>query len=102
MRLNKRLAKKILGEVDEERRFFVDDGRILSSLKNLWTAVDVMDEGCFRHHVNKEKNDFSTWIRECLGDVRLADGLIGLDKNASLKKIGARITYIDRYLDKKL
>ena len=102
MRLNKELAKKILSDVEEGGRFFCNDGKVFSNLDDLIEDLKSMDDEVFLHHAGQGRNDFSSWIRECLGDVRLADGLIGLDKKDALKKIGSRITYIEKYLEKNL
>lgn len=102
MRLNKELATKILGGVDEGRRFYCHDGKFFCSLGELKDGIKNMSNDIFAHHTGPGRNDFSNWVRECVGDVRLADGLIGLDKESALKKIGARITYIEKYLEKKL
>ena len=101
MRLNKKLAKKIIGNVNKENKFFCSNEEVFSNLKNLKKGIEKMDNKIFSHHAQKGKNDFSNWVKECIGDVRLADGLIGLSKKSSSKKIESRITYIERYLEKK-
>jgi hypothetical protein len=102
MRLNVGLAEKILGSVGEGNRFFSKDGRIFSGLRDLQNGLKTMGNDIFLRHAEKNGNDFSNWVRECIGDTRLADGIIGLDKDATLKKIEARINYIEKYLEKKL
>ena len=102
MRLNEKLAKKILGDVEEGSRFFCNKGKVFSNLEDLKKDLKDMDDEVFLHHVKEERNDFSSWIRECIGDIRLADSLIGLDKKSALKKIEARITYVEKYLEKNL
>ena len=101
MRLNKKLAKKIIGNVNKENKFFCSNGEVFSNLNNLKKGLEKMDNKTFLHHTKKGKNDFSNWIKECIEDVRLADGLIGLNKKSSSKKIESRIAYIERYLEKK-
>ena len=34
-----------------------------------------MKKETFAHHVNAEKNDFSAWVRDILGDQKLAQDL---------------------------
>jgi len=101
MRLNKKLAKKILKNVNKKNKFFCSNGEVFSNLDDLKKGLEKMDNKTFLHHARKGKNDFSNWIKECIGDVRLADGLVGLNKKSSSKKIESRITYIERYLEKK-
>jgi hypothetical protein len=102
MRLNKKLAKKILGDVEEGNRFFCSDGKVFSNLEDLKEGIKEMSDEVFLHHTGEGRNDFSNWISGCLGDVRLADSLVGLDREATLKKIRARLDYIERYLEKNL
>ncbi len=102
MRLNVKLAKRILGDAGEGCRFFCNNGKVFSSLNDLRGDLKNMNGDVFSHHTGQGRNDFSNWIGECLGDVRLADSLVGLDKKDSLKKIGARISYIEKYLKKNL
>jgi len=101
MRLNLELAMKILNDVDEGHRFFCEDGSVFSNLRDLERDLKNMSDEVFLHHTEGERNDFASWIRECLGDVRLADSLIGSDKNSSLKKISSRINYIEKYLENR-
>ena len=101
MRLNVGIAEKILGDVGDGSRFFATNGKIFASLVDLKNGLREMSEEHFFHHVREGGNDFSNWIRECLGDVRLADSLIGLDKDKAVKKIASRIAYIERYLKNK-
>ncbi len=101
MRLNLELAMKILNDVDEGHRFFCENGSIFSNLKDLEIGFKNMSNEIFLHHTEGGKNDFADWIRGCLGDIRLADSLVGLDKNAALKKISSRIDYIEKYLEKR-
>lgn len=102
MRLNRKAAKRILSDTNNDCRFFSADGKKSSNLRDLWEVINSMDSGTFLIHTGKGENDFSSWIRGCLGDVRLADGIVGLDRKATLKKIGARITYVEKYLEGKL
>ena len=102
MKLNIRLAKRILGDVSEGSRFFCNDGKFFSNLCDLKEDFGGMSNEAFFHHTGEGRNDFSNWIRDCLGDEKLADELAGLDKESSLKKIGARITYVEKYLAKKV
>jgi len=101
MRLSKKLAKNFLKNVDEESKFFCSDGKVFSNLNDLKKGLDKMNKKTFLHHTGQGKNDFSNWISGAIGDARLADGLKGLGKKSSSKKIGSRITYIERYLEKK-
>ncbi len=101
MRLTKELAEKILDDVEEESKFLCEDGHSFSNLYDLREDIMDMDDETFCYHTERGMNDFSNWIRDCLGDSKLADELIGLDKENSLKKIGARISHIEKYLKRQ-
>ena len=101
MRLNVETAKRILGDVSEGNRFFCNDGKFFSNLCDLKDDIPNMSNEAFLHHTGQGRNDFANWIRDCLGDSKLADELVGLDKKDSSKKIGSRISYIEKYLAKK-
>jgi hypothetical protein len=102
MRLNKELAIKILGDVSEGQTFVSEDGREFKNLTDLRRGLKEMTEEIFSHHTENGRNDFSNWIRECVGDARLADGLMGRSKEEARKKIRSRINYVRRYLESKV
>ena len=65
-------AEKILSEVHPNREFKLHLGANLKSLYELCEALDIMSEASFSHHVTKQKNDFANWIRDVIGDIKLA------------------------------
>lgn len=48
----------------EGNSFFLSNGERLYSIQHLINELPGMDEGIFYAHVNSEKNDFSSWIRD--------------------------------------
>jgi hypothetical protein len=74
--ISKSTAKARLGDVPEEKRFWCHDGRHLKSLEELELALEEMTEETFRHHSNESKTDFSNWIKDVIGDEKLARDLI--------------------------
>ena len=85
------MPKKI-ENVPEDKAFWLCDGRVLRNLNDLSEALKNMDKGVFDHHVNNEKNDFSSWIRDVVGDDRLAKGLMKIKTvKGTLKKISTKI-----------
>ena len=68
-----------------ERCFWVHNGPVLSNLKDLLRAFNYMTEVQFSHHVSKEKNDFSEWVKAVLLDEECAKMLLkaGTPKKAA-------------------
>ncbi|MCF7910301.1 hypothetical protein K9L16_01360 [Candidatus Pacearchaeota archaeon] len=88
-----------LSKVPENKRFFCSDGSIFSDIYELEKAIRKMDKEVFASHVNSDKNDFSNWIYDVIGDISLADNLRGSsDQKVIAKKIRTRINYIKKKL----
>ncbi len=60
--------------VDEEEYFHVTDGSVVKSLRDLRTALSVMDDDIFKYHV-EDGNDFARWVEEVFDDATLAEEL---------------------------
>ncbi len=58
-----------------EKCFWVHEGPIVKNLKEMLAALKKMKRDTFKHHVNREKNDFSRWVSEVLGNKKLAEKL---------------------------
>ena len=51
-----------------------------------------LSDDIFHHHVNSDKNDFSNWIKDVIGDQKLANDLLSSkSKDSALKKIRNRL-----------
>jgi hypothetical protein len=68
-------AARALKSVEGDRRFYCTDGYIASNLEELADCLRRMSLEAFNHHVNIAKNDFSIWVRDVMGDKKLADDL---------------------------
>ncbi|MEM4240030.1 MAG: DUF5752 family protein [Candidatus Woesearchaeota archaeon] len=68
-------AGRLLSEVAPEQYFHLWGGEVIKTVPELEQALEKMPAETFRHHVNKEKNDFSAWIQDCFGDKMLAEEL---------------------------
>jgi hypothetical protein len=75
VRVTKSVAEKWLGDVPQEKHFWCQDGRTFKSLSDLGIALGDMSEGVFRQHVSATNNDFSNWIKDVVGDVKLSNDL---------------------------
>jgi hypothetical protein len=73
--LTKSSAKKLLADAPEDKRFWVSDGRSLRNMAELEAALKQISDETYSYHVNEEKCDFSTWVRDVIGDDELANSL---------------------------
>ncbi|MFH1849738.1 MAG: DUF5752 family protein [archaeon] len=69
--------KNIILHSGDETSFKLNDGREVRNLNELSEMLESMDDGTWMHHVNDEKNDFSTWVLHALSDEKLAKNLLG-------------------------
>ncbi len=85
-------ARKYLSDVPSEQCFWVNNGPILKNLDELAGMLPELSDEIFHHHVNSEKNDFSSWIKDAIGDQKLANDLLSSkNKDSILKKIRSRL-----------
>jgi hypothetical protein len=71
-----------------EKFFYVQDGKVLTSLDDLTNQLPDISEDAFTQHVNKDKNDFSNWIGDAIGDTELAKQVKKVKtKSGLLKKL---------------
>ena len=87
-------AKKALKEVSPEFVFNVCNGDVLKNLNELASALKRTDDFTYGYHVNTEKNDFSNWIKDVIGDDKLAKDLYSKDKKTALSIINLRIKWL--------
>lgn len=88
-------AERRLAPVPEQYVFWCHDGQILKSIKELKQALELMSDETYAYHANREKNDFSKWIRDIIGDEKLARDLSkSLDKHQAYDHVKARETFL--------
>jgi hypothetical protein len=66
-------AESFLRSLDNENRFFVNNGPAVKDLYELISVLRDIPKDQFEFHVNDDKNDFSEWIHHAIGDTTLAD-----------------------------
>lgn len=90
-------AEEILSEVHPDKEFKLHLGANIKSLYELCEALDIISEASFNHHVNQHKNDFSNWVRDVLGDKRLAHQIEKIKKKKDISDaIKLRIKELER------
>ena len=95
--VTKEEAKKYLCDTSPEQCFWVNNGPILKNIEELANALPEMSNDIFHHHVNNEKNDFSNWVKDVIGDDKLANDLLSSKtKDSAVKKIRSRLNSLKR------
>jgi hypothetical protein len=95
----KKKSKKsnFLAEAPKEHYFYVCDGSVVKSLVDLAFSLDSMPDGVFYFHVNDQKNDFATWVKEIIKQDDLSDRMLGV-----LNKIELQAMLLKYILEKVL
>jgi hypothetical protein len=75
IKINREEASRRLRDVPDEKRFWCQDGRIVRNLKELENALNDMSDETFHYHSGEGRSDFSNWIRDVVGDNKLANDL---------------------------
>lgn len=95
VRMTRSVAEKRLGDVPEEKRFWCQDGRYLKNLEELKSALEQMTEETFRYHSNEIKADFSNWVKDVIGEDKLARDLLKCTTAAqAAKSVAARLQWL--------
>ncbi len=61
----------VVADVEPEKAFWLNDGRMLKNLKELAQALETMDGALWSFHANGEKNDFANWVEDVFGQKQL-------------------------------
>jgi hypothetical protein len=92
-------AARVLSDTSGDKSFFCHDGCVSRNLQQLAECLAHMPDDSYRHHVTPVKNDFSTWVRDVLGDDKLANNLARCTSRAeSVKAIRDRIAWLQKKL----
>lgn len=88
-------AERRLADVPEQYVFWCNDGRIIRSLRELKDAFESMSDETYCYHANKEKSDFGKWVKDIIGDEKLARDLSkSSDKRQAYDYVKARETFL--------
>lgn len=97
---SKEEARNYLRNIQPEQCFWVNNGPILKNLEELANALPQIGDEAYSHHVSSEKNDFSRWINDVVGDKKLANDLLSSkSKKYASKKIRNRLNSLKKKLN---
>ena len=97
--VTKQEAEKLLADVPEYRFFWCNDGRIFRNMRDLSAGLASMSAETFVYHLNTEKNDFSNWLKDSVGDEQLAEDLEDpISRREAAKTVKERVSFLDSLL----
>jgi hypothetical protein len=95
IRISREEARRRLGEVPTDKRFWCHDGRFLKNLGELERALDEMSDDTFQYHSSQGRSDFSNWVRDVVGDDKLTKDLVKAKSRVQARKaVAERISFL--------
>jgi hypothetical protein len=92
-------ARRRLGDVPDDRCFWRHDGKSIKNIRELRKALIDMSDETFHHHYSEGRNDFSKWVREVVGDEKLANDLGKTESRIQASQVVAeRISFLESKL----
>ena len=89
------MVHKFLMNVPEEKALLLRDGSRVLNIEELRNELKYMSEEVFKEYVNESKNKFYDWIKDCVGDEKLAEKIKDVkNKKRMLDIINSRIIYL--------
>jgi hypothetical protein len=96
-KIGKEEAKRRLGDVPDDKRFRCHDGKVIKNLREFRKALVDMTDETFHYHLAGGRNDFSKWVREVVGDDKLAEDLSkATSRRQADQAVAARISFLQR------
>jgi hypothetical protein len=87
--------RKFLAQVPEEFVFWNNDGSIFRDMKDLKDGLDRMSDQTYAYHANTEKKDFANWVRNIMGDEKLAHDLeTAVNREQAAKIVEERYSFL--------
>jgi hypothetical protein len=94
-KITKQEARKFLGNVPQQYEFHCHDGRSFRSLNDFQDSLTSMTDDVFAYHSNQTKSDFSNWVRDVIGDEKLAsDLLISANRPQAADAVNRRVVFL--------
>jgi hypothetical protein len=99
VKISREEARRRLGDVPDEKRFWCRDGKNIKSLRELGTSLNDMSDEIFHYHSGQERNDFSKWVREVVADEKLANDLSKARSRVQASQaVAGRISFLESKL----
>ncbi|OIO63395.1 hypothetical protein AUJ83_01370 [Candidatus Woesearchaeota archaeon CG1_02_33_12] len=90
-------ANLILNDVVPKHEFNIHMGTSIKNLQELAEALEIMGNDAFKHHVTKEKNDFSNWVKDIIEDVELSNDLLkAKTRKKAFETVSQRIEQLEK------
>jgi hypothetical protein len=95
-KISKEEAKRRLGDVPDDKHFGCHDGKNIKNIRELRKALIDMSDETFHYHSGEGRNDFSKWIREVVGDDKLAEDLSKTkSRMQAIRAVAQRISFLE-------
>jgi hypothetical protein len=79
--------KKLEKSVEMGLAFHLCNGKVVSSVRELYDEIHHMTEDVFAHHVTADRNDFSNWVKDVYGEKKLAQDIKKAATPTMLKRV---------------
>jgi hypothetical protein len=89
VKITKAIASTWLSDVPQGKQFWCTDSREFKNLADLAAGFKAMSDQTFRYHSNETRNDFSKWVKDVIGDEKLAEELRKAKNPAQAAKVVA-------------
>jgi len=95
IKISKEEASRRLGDVPDGKHFWCHDGKLIKNVGELEKALNNMRDETFHYHSGEGRNDFSNWIRDVVGDNKLANDLSKAKSRIQASKaVAQRISFL--------
>ncbi len=96
IRITRVMAESRLRDVPEGKRFWCFNGKVIGNLRELLTALHSMNEETFHYHVSGGDNGLASWVKDVIGDEKLARDLQGSHTRfQAAKMVADRILWLE-------